>query len=275
MGYWPAKLVCFLNMILMVGYATLACIVAGQILSAVSDGNMSIVVGIVVVAFASWLVAVFGMAVFHIYERCNLRRLTMDMLESVLIRDRWAWIPQLVVLLILVGRASPNFNTTLQSIGDTGPVTANRLSFFSLILSVPLSWAGAASDFYVYYPETTSRRLTFAMTFIGLWLSFCLVNLIGVGLASGIATTSSWQSAYNTSSGALLLAGYGELGGFGKFCGVVIALGVIANNIPGTYAAALGCQVLGRYGKAVPRYLWVCVIVIIYLVCAVAGESCA
>ncbi len=73
MGYWPAKLVCFLNMILMVGYATLACIVAGQILSAVSDGSMTIVVGIVVVAFASWLVAVFGMAVFHIYERYRLQ----------------------------------------------------------------------------------------------------------------------------------------------------------------------------------------------------------
>ena len=185
----------------------------------------------------------------------------------------WAWIPQLMVLLILVGSAGPNFNSSLQTVGDPGAVTANRLSFFSLSLSVPVSWAGAASDFYVYYPENTKPWKAFLMTCMGLTLSFTLVNLLGVGLASGIATTPAWSDAYNISSGALILAGYDGLRGFGKFCGVIVALGVIANNIPGTYAAALGCQVLGRYGKAVPRYIWVCVIVLIYFVCAIAGRN--
>lgn len=69
MGYWPAKLTCFLNMIIMVGYGTISCIISGQLLSAVSGGSMSIVVGIIIVAFISWLVAVFGMAIFHTYER--------------------------------------------------------------------------------------------------------------------------------------------------------------------------------------------------------------
>ena len=111
------------------------------------------------------------------------------------------------------------------------------------------------------------------MTFTGLTLSFVFVNLIGVGLGSGIATTQAWADAYGISSGALILAGYDSVGGFGKFCGVVVALGVISNNVPGTYAAALGCQVLGRYGKAIPRYVWVCLVVLVYLVCAVAGRN--
>ncbi len=97
--------------------------------------------------------------------------------------------------------------------------------------------------------------------------------IIGIGLASGVALTPSWSAAYDISSGALILEGYSALGGFGRFCGVVVALGVIANNIPGTYAAALGCQVLGRYGKMVPRYLWVCVIALVYFVCAIAGRD--
>lgn len=109
------------------------------------------------------------------------------------------------------------------------------------------------------------------MTLTGLWTSTAFVYIIGVGLASGIASTP-WSAAYEVSSGALILEGYSPLEGFGKFCGVVVALGVIANNIPGTYAAALGCQVLGRYGKMVPRYLWVCVVVLIYFVCAIAGR---
>ena len=69
MGYWPSKLTCILNMIIMVGYGTISCIIAGQILSAVSDGSMTIIVGIVITALISWLVAVFGMGLFHIYER--------------------------------------------------------------------------------------------------------------------------------------------------------------------------------------------------------------
>lgn len=69
MGYWPAKLTTILNIILMVGYATIATIVSGQILSAVSGGSMSIVVGIIITALISWLVAVFGMKIFHTYER--------------------------------------------------------------------------------------------------------------------------------------------------------------------------------------------------------------
>lgn len=111
------------------------------------------------------------------------------------------------------------------------------------------------------------------MTLLGLTLSFSFVTLLGVGLASGITTTPAWSTAYDTSSGALILAGYGGLGGFGKFCGVIVALGVIANNIPGTYSAALGIQVLGRYGKTIPRYVLVCVVVAIYFICAIAGRN--
>ncbi|KAL6717074.1 Vitamin B6 transporter [Lecanora helva] len=254
MGYWPAKLTCLLNIILMFGFATIACIISGQILSAVSGGSMTIIVGIVIVALISWLVAVFGMRLFHTYER-------------------YSWIPQVIVLFILLGSGGRHFNTALQSQAGSAATTAGRLSFFCLCMSVPLSWAAAASDFYVYYPESTNKPLTFLMTFTGLTLSFVLVTMVGVGLGSGVSTYQPWSDANDISPGALILAGFGDLGGFGKFCGVVVALGVISNNVPGTYAAALGCQVLGRYFKAVPRYLWVCVIAMIYFVCAIAGRD--
>jgi purine-cytosine permease-like protein len=167
----------------------------------------------------------------------------------------------------------PKVRPKLPSIGSNNAIAANRLSFFSISLSVPVSWAGAASDYYVYYPEATPKWKTFLMTLIGLTLSFTIVELLGVGLASGIGNDPGWAAAYDVSSGALILAGYEGLGAFGKFCGVIVALGVIANNIPTTYSGALCVQVLGRYPKAVPRYLWTCVVVVIYLVCAVAGRD--
>lgn len=193
---------------------------------------------------------------------------------------RYAWAPQLFVLLILIGSAGRSFNASLQSTdlltGEPltgGPLTAARLSFFSLQLSVPVSWSAASSDFYVYYPENTRPWKSFSLTMLGLTLSFMFVNLIGIGLGSGTFANPAWLEADGISSGALILAGYDGLGEFGKFCGVIVALGLINNNVPGTYASALGFQVLGRYGKMVPRYLWVCVIVLIYFVCAVAGRN--
>jgi len=69
MGYWPSKLPCALNIILMVGYITLNFIITGQILSAVSGGTMTIAVGIVIASLVCWIVAVFGMFIFHTYER--------------------------------------------------------------------------------------------------------------------------------------------------------------------------------------------------------------
>jgi purine-cytosine permease-like protein len=69
MGYWPSKICVLLNIVIMVGYGMIDCIIGGQILSAVSGGSLTIVVGIVIVALISWVVAVFGMAIFHTYER--------------------------------------------------------------------------------------------------------------------------------------------------------------------------------------------------------------
>jgi purine-cytosine permease-like protein len=69
MGYWPSKICALLNIVIMVGYGMIDCVIGGQILSAVSGGSMTIVVGIVIVALISWVVAVFGMSIFHAYER--------------------------------------------------------------------------------------------------------------------------------------------------------------------------------------------------------------
>src|SRR5690242_8511460 len=98
MGYWPSKICCLLNIVIMVGYGMIDCIISGQILSAVSGTGMSIAVGIVIVAIITWLVALFGIGIFHHYER-------------------WAWVPQAIALFILVGSAGPKFDTTAESIG--------------------------------------------------------------------------------------------------------------------------------------------------------------
>lgn len=187
--------------------------------------------------------------------------------------SRWAWLPQLIAAFILVGSAGPKFDTSIQSTGSTSTINGNRLSFFSLCLSSAVAWAPAGADFYVYYPESTKKWKTFAMTTAGVGLAMAFANLLGVGLASGTFTDASWSAANDVSSGALVVAGYQGLGGFGKFLGVIVALGLVANNIPGTYSAALCFQVLGRYGARIPRWILSCVGVVIYTVCALGGRN--
>lgn len=184
-----------------------------------------------------------------------------------------AWLPQLIVLFVLIGCAGPHFDIHAPNTVTGAKLAAGRLSFFSMCLYVPNSWAAAAADFYVYYPENTPKHKVFFLTLAGIWSAFTFVYIIAIGIATGIANNPAWAAANEISTGALIVVGYGPLGGFGKFCSVVVALGVIANSIPGTYSAALGCQTLGRYGKAVPRWVWSCTLIVIELVLALAGRQ--
>lgn len=46
---------------------------------------------------------------------------------------------------------------------------------------------------------------------------------------------TSWAAAFDVSTGALIDAAFQPLHGFGKFCAVMLALGLVSNSVPGTY----------------------------------------
>jgi purine-cytosine permease-like protein len=132
MGWWPSKLIVILNIIVMLGYALLVCIIGGQILSAVSpDGHMSVVVGIIIIAVITWVISTFGIHLIHYYER-------------------FALLPQVVVFSILFAVAAKHFDLNSASIRDSASVAGNRLSFLSLCLSAAITYSGLAADYFVY-----------------------------------------------------------------------------------------------------------------------------
>jgi purine-cytosine permease-like protein len=58
------------------------------------------------------------------------------------------------------------------------------------------------------------------------------------------------------------------------FVGLILSWAFqIANNSPGTYSAALGFQIMGRRLARLPRWLWVCISVLIYTACALGGRN--
>jgi NCS1 nucleoside transporter family len=256
MGWWPSKIVTVLNIIVLLGYSMIDCVVAGQILSAVSDDHLSVVVGIVIVAVISWAITTFGYHTFHHYER-------------------WAWLPQLIVLCILAGTAGPQFNIASTSHGDNNPGTipGNRVSFFGLTLAAAITYGGSAADYFVYYPENASSVSIFTMTVLGLIASFAFAFVLGIGLACGMTVNESWAAAYATSQGGLIVEAYRPLGAFGSFCGVVVAFGLIGNLIVPTYSSGIDAQILGQWAASIPRVIWNTIGVVIYTVCALAGRG--
>lgn len=54
---------------------------------------------------------------------------------------------------------------------------------------------------------------------------------------------------------------------------MILGLGLIANNVPGQYSAALSFQLLGQWFRYVPRFLWVVIGTAIYTILACVGRN--
>ncbi|KAJ5578081.1 uncharacterized protein N7459_007045 [Penicillium hispanicum] len=254
MGYYPSKLCCVLNLLTNIGYSMLNSVVGGQILSKVSGGTMSVLVGIVIVAVSSWVMAMFGMRIFQIYER-------------------FAWVPQLMVLCVMLGSAGPRFDFNIHTEASPRQLSAKRITFFSLCLSVALSWAPLAADYYVYYPPQVKRWKTAIVTVLGCGLAMSFTLLIGTGLGTVLASSPNYVVKYGSDPGGLLMTAYDTLGGFGKFCAVINVLAVVASNTPGTYSMGMNFQMLGAFFQRVPRPVFTTLTTVVYTACAMGGRN--
>jgi purine-cytosine permease-like protein len=64
-----------------------------------------------------------------------------------------------------------------------------------------------------------------------------------------------------------------QLGNFGQFCIVVLALSIIANNCPNIYSVSLSLQVLARRTQRVPRIVWTFLGTCLYVAISIPGYS--
>lgn len=176
---------------------------------------------------------------------------------------------------IMLGVAARHFDTTTPSSPTLSPsaLRGNRVSFFFLTFNVMVIWSICAGDYFVYYPATTSRLLTATMTHLGIFTSMAFVQIIGVGLVTGVAATPAWSAALDKGQGQLMVEAFAPLGKFGKFCGVLLAMGPVSNNIPGIYSSAFAWQILARKTEIIPRTLWSVLGVAICAVCGIVGRN--
>lgn len=254
-GWWPAKLIALLNVISLLGWSVVNSITGGQILAALSNNKVPLEIGIVIITVVSLFVAIFGIKYVQYFED-------------------YAAIPVNLSFLLLYICSAKYFNTSLQSVGSPENIRAAWMSFFTLSFGVTGAWAGVASDYYIDFPETTSRLEIMAITFFCILIPTLFVGILGICIATGAVGMAMWNTAYHSlGNGGLLNAAFSPWGGGGKFVLVLMYMSLVSNNIINTYSIALSTQVWGLFATRVPRYALVILTAVIYFVLSMAGRN--
>ncbi|KAF9459715.1 NCS cytosine-purine permease [Collybia nuda] len=234
-GYYGVIVPCILNLIVMCGFSVLNCILGGQTLSSVSNGNLSWTVGIVIIAAIALLVSFCGYKVLNWYERV-------------------AWIPVLVTFVIALGVGGKH----LINPPPAEPATpAAILSFASTIAGFVVTYSSLSSDFTNYFrPEVSSWKI-FLYSYFGFLLPIVTLQCLGAAVAVAASSVPAWEKGYvGGNVGGLLEAMLQPTKGFGKFLTVLLSLSVAGNLTATFYSISLNVQILIPPLVVVPRYVF-------------------
>jgi NCS1 nucleoside transporter family len=242
---WIGTMVMVLcNVAACIGWSAVNVIVGGQLVAALSAGAIPQQVGVLVITILTTLVSIYGYKHIHRYER-------------------YAWIPMVVIFFILLGVAGPHL-----SIVPTPPLNiaevASFVSFGGAVYGFATGWSSYAADYNVNQPEETPAHRVFLLTFMGVALPGIVLETLGMAL------TTAYKGL---GGGDLLVAAAKPLGSFGSFLLLLLALSVVANNIPNDYSLGLSMQVLGRPFQRINRSVWALIGAVIYVLIAVPAAA--
>jgi NCS1 nucleoside transporter family len=242
-GWVGSMIMAIFNVAACIGWSTVNVIIGGQLVSALSGGAVPTWLGILILAILTTVVSLYGYKYVHRYER-------------------YAWIPMAIIFVIMTVVAAPGFQIIPTPAMNVATI-AGLISFGGAVYGFATGWSSYAADYNVNQPEDTPARRVFWLTFLGVFIPCVLLETLGVALTS--------VSALSKLSGGDLLAGAVKpLGGFGTVIVVLLALSVVANNIPNDYSLGLSMQVLGPAFQRVNRAVWTLIGAVVYILLAIA-----
>ncbi|CEO60873.1 Putative Alcohol dehydrogenase [Penicillium brasilianum] len=236
LGFYPSSIIALLNVIEQLGWASVNCITGGLALSAVSDGRVSIAVGVVIIACVSLLFSFIG-------------------LRGVLLYEKYAWIMFFIIFMIIYGEAAHRANLAAPPTVTGMTASGNVLSLISVVYGSSASWSSIVSDFYVHYPVNTSKTKIFLYTTLGITIPTCIGMLLGACISSALDTNPEWAAAYENGIGEILKTIIYP-SGFAKFLLVLLVLSGIGVNCIAIYSGALSAQLFAAPFAKVPRVIW-------------------
>lgn len=258
-GYVGGVILSIFNILTQLGFSVTCVVLGGQTLASINANTLPLTVGIIIVAVCALIICFFGYDLLHIYERYAYIVITII----------------IIMIFVLGGRDPAGYDLTAQSAKeDTGAnLAADILSFGGIMFGAVSGWAPVAADFNMRLPADTSPMYVFILTFFGIYIPVVFVSILGACLVT--IQNPIYVDAYNNGGGmgSLLAQTLSPWGGGGKFIMVILALSVIANNVPNTYSAALSIQALGKPFQRIPRFFWTVLVAVIYTVAGIAGRE--
>jgi len=242
-GWVGGIIMAIFNVAACIGWSAVNVIIGGQLIEALTNGAIPRWAGILIIAILTTLVSIYGYRYVHRYER-------------------YAWIPMAIIFVILLIVAVPHMSIIPTPAFNAAEI-ASLISFGGAVYGFATGWSSYAADYNVNQPENTSPRRVFWLTFLGVFIPCVLLETLGMAFTSWV----------HKGGGDLLAGVAGPLGGFGKFLVVLLALSVIANNIPNDYSLGLSMQVLGHAFQRVKRYIWTLIGAVVYVAIALPVAS--
>lgn len=213
------------------------------VLGIVLSGVIIRALGILLIALLTTLVSIYGYRYVHRYER-------------------FSWIPMAIIFAIVAFIMFQTNHFMLIPTPAMGAAEiASLVSFGGAVFGFATGWSSYAADYNVNQPEQTKSSRIFWLTALGIFIPCVLLETLGMLLASG---------APDVPGGQLLAFALRPLGSIGEILVFLLALSIIANNIPNDYSLGLSVQVLGSWWQRIPRYLWTLIGAIIYVIFAIA-----
>ena len=164
-GWWPAKIIAFLNVVEQLGWSSVGCITGGLALSAVSDGRVSLILGVVIIAVVGLCFSFVG-------------------LRGVLKYEEYAWAVFFVIFIIMYGEVAHFADAKTPSALTGATLSGQVLTLLAVVYGSSASWSSIVSDYYVQYPITTSKTKIFLLTTLGITIPTCIGMVIGCCVAS-------------------------------------------------------------------------------------------
>lgn len=239
-GYFGVRVCAFINIIACIGWTAVNTIVSAQMLHVVNNGKLPPWGGVLIISILTICITFFGYTVVHMFEK-------------------YVWIPNVVMFLILAIQMGRSHQFTYGTMGTGATEAGKVLSFGATVFGFATGWTSYAADYTVYMKKETSKVRLFFAVLAGLNTPLNICMILGAACATGTLTNETWAANYEDNSiGGLFYSILVEnsLHGFGQFCMVILALSTISNNIPNLYSLGLSAQTLWSQFIKIPRIAW-------------------
>jgi NCS1 nucleoside transporter family len=244
-GWYGAIIMAIFNVAACIGWSAVNVIVGGQLVEQLSGGAISHWIGILIIAILTTFVSIYGYKYVHRYER-------------------YAWIPMAIIFLILAFIVAPHVSVVPAPAFGMASI-ASLISFGGAIYGFATGWSSYAADYTVNQPQETSTSRVFWLTFLGVAIPCILLEILGMTLTT--------VASYTSPNGIVFANVVKPIGGFGTLILLLLALSIVANNIPNDYSLGLSMQVLGRAFQNVNRAVWTFIGAVVYIVIAILASS--